>query len=64
MRTGRYRVRRGHFGVSVLQAEYDSPSLIAGHVDASIRRRSWHDVKFEDVSHIVFKEKDDKERRR
>lgn len=55
MKTGRYRLRRGLFGVGVLQAEYDTPSLICGYVDSSVRQRIWRDVSFSDASHIVFR---------
>lgn len=47
MRTGKYRTRRGLFGKTVLQAQYDTPSLIGGKVDSSIRDVFWKDVKWE-----------------
>jgi hypothetical protein len=46
MRTGRYRTRRGLFGVCVLQAEYNTPSLIGGRVDTSVRDVFWEDIKW------------------
>ena len=47
MKTGRYRVRRGLFGKAILQAEYESPALAGGHVDASIRVLNWEDVDYD-----------------
>lgn len=52
MRTGRYRLRRGFGNKSVLQCEYDSPSLIAGQIDSSIRTLNWYDVAYDDLSNI------------
>lgn len=37
-----------------MQAEYDSPSYIGGHVDAGIRCIEWKDCRFQDISHMVF----------
>lgn len=54
MRTGRYRVRRGWFNRAILQYEYDSPSLIGGHVDASVQQIYWSDVAFDDLDNIRF----------
>ncbi len=54
MKTGRYRVRKGWFGRAILQAEYDSPSYLAGHVDASVRDIRWEDCSHARVSHMVF----------
>lgn len=59
MRTGRYRVRRGLWGRAILQVEYDGPSFIAGQVDASIRQRYWHDVKFDELDSILFAKGDE-----
>ena len=42
----RYRVRRGFGGKAILQQLFDTPSFIAGHVDASIRDIHWDDVDF------------------
>lgn len=55
MKTGRYRVRPSFLGKAVLQAEYDSPTLIGGHVDASLRQLTWHDVQFENLETIRFR---------
>lgn len=46
MRTGRYRVRKGLFGKSILQAEYDCPSFIGGKADASSRYIFWSDIDY------------------
>lgn len=46
MKTGNYRVRKGLFGKSVLQAEYDSPSYVGGQVDSSVRYIYWEDIKY------------------
>lgn len=54
MKTGRYRVRKGWFGRAILQAEYDSPSFIAGHVAADVRDIYWDDCKYDKVSHLLF----------
>ncbi len=54
MKTGRYRVRKGLFGRAILQAEYDTPSFIGGHVDASIRDIRWEDCDHKRVSHLIF----------
>lgn len=42
----RYRVRRGLFGHCILQQLFNTPSLIAGQVDASIRDIHWDDVDY------------------
>lgn len=54
MRTGRFRVRRGFGGRAVLQEEYDHPALIGGHIDSTIRVKSWTDVKFDRLDSIQF----------
>lgn len=41
-----YRVRKSFFGKCVLQKLVDSPSLIAGQVDATIRDVHWMDVDY------------------
>ena len=41
---GKYRVRRGWFGKCILQKCYDTPMLLGGQVDASIRDIHWDDV--------------------
>jgi len=46
MRTGKYRTRRGLFGRAVLQAQYNTPALVGGKVDASVRDIFWQDVKW------------------
>lgn len=46
MRTGKYRTRKGLFGRAVLQAQYDTPSLIGGRVDTSVRDIFWQDIKW------------------
>lgn len=56
MKTGNYRVRKGWFGRAILQAEYDGPSYIGGHVDASIRIKYWRDCAFKDISHMNLKQ--------
>lgn len=53
MRTGRYKLRRGFRGTAVLQYEIDTPSLIGGQVDASVRQKSWHDVEFDELAEIA-----------
>lgn len=46
--TDRYRVRRGLFGKTcILQKLYDTPSLIGGQVDSTVRDIHWDDVDFE-----------------
>lgn len=44
--TKRYRVRRGLFGKCILQQQFDTPSLLGGHVDSTIRDIHWSDVDF------------------
>lgn len=46
MKTGFYRIRKGWFGKCILQELYDEPSFIGGHVDSTIRRKIWEDVKY------------------
>ncbi len=46
MKTGRYRVRKTLFGKAILQAEYDTPSLLAGQIDATVRDISWQDIPY------------------
>lgn len=55
MRTGRYRVRRGFGNRAVLQEEYDSPTLIGGHVSSDIRQLNWVDVSFDRLDNIQFR---------
>ena len=45
-RTGRYRVRKGLFGKSILQEYMNYPSLIGGYVDSGVRSFEWIDVSF------------------
>lgn len=52
MKTGRYRIRRGHLGCSVLQYEYEIESPLSGKPI-----KYWADVPFEhtlDVAEIVL----------
>lgn len=44
--TKRYRVRRGFCGKAILQCLYNTPSLIGGHVDSTIRDIHWSDIDF------------------
>lgn len=44
MRTGKYRVRKTWFGKSILQAQYDTPSLVGGQIDADTRDIFWQDI--------------------
>lgn len=44
--TTRYRVRCGLFGKCVLQQQFNSPSLIGGQVDSTIRDIHWGDVDY------------------
>lgn len=44
--TKQYRLRRGLFGKAILQYLCDTPSIIGGHVDATIRDVYWTDVDF------------------
>ena len=75
MKTGNYRVRKGWFGKSILQAQYDSPSYSGGQVDSSVRYIYWDDIKFKHApaelkarltpseelnQKIIFTTKDDK----
>ena len=53
MKTGRYRLRRGFRGKSILQYEVDTPSLIGGHVAADVRQRTWHDVEYDCLANIA-----------
>ena len=48
-KTGRYRVRKGWFGRSILQFEIDGPAFTGGHVDASTRVRYWNDVLYDNA---------------
>lgn len=45
-RTGRYRVRRGLFGKSILQEYVGYPSFAGGFADCSSPVFEWSDVKF------------------
>lgn len=49
MKTGNFRVRKGWFGKTILQAETDTPGYIGGQVDSTVRDVHWYDVKFEDA---------------
>lgn len=44
--TGLFRVRKGWFGVSILQELMDFPSYSGGIVDASMREFIWSDVPY------------------
>lgn len=62
MRTGKYRVRRTWFGKCILQEYIDSPSLIGGIVDSSIRICRWEDVLYNNAApeYRIAQKKDEK----
>lgn len=49
-----YRVREGKGGVCVLQVLVDSPSLLGGQVDTTVRDIHWADVPYRSAPVLLF----------